>query len=271
VKLHTATLRLFGNAAVKISESVIEKRIEIPLDGAVCVKLNKQIIADDWRDVEPPADTLRSRHIVPGDLSAFEARHMPATEAQGYGTGDHQQITLLTPARKSFNATIKRPWTTIGIVGTPVNLIDNAGLRGGRQRWHREIGIATEFTEQSDFSVQSAPFTVRSRIIERPVPVNETKNCTAILLSQKPVVLCESSAIFADFFSKRFAGLALMMEVDLDVSNAETHHLCERIYQITPILLLRIEEGVLRRLTISVAGHIIRNLWPAVTPATDAS
>ena len=102
VILHAATLSLFGNPAIKISETLIEKRVEIPFDRAMCVKLNKQIIADDWRDVEPLPDTIRCRHIVAGNLSAFEARHMPATEAHGHGTGDHQQITLADPCQEEL-------------------------------------------------------------------------------------------------------------------------------------------------------------------------
>ena len=51
-----------------------------------------------------------------------------------------------------------------------------------------------------------------------------------------------------------------------DIAEAETHHLCNAVEQIAPVLLLRIEKTVLRALAGSVGGSVAGDSRQLVSP-----
>jgi hypothetical protein len=68
--------------------------------------------------------------------------------------------------------------------------------------------------------------------------------------------------VFGDLSNKGFALLIVVVEVHLDVGDAETHHLGYTIEQVSPILLLRIKETVLGALSRGVPWSVIGNARP---------
>ena len=57
----------------------------------------------------------------------------------------------------------------------------------------------------------------------------------------------------------------------LDIANAIPNHLGDAIQQIAPVILLRIEKGVLRTLSGGISGGAIGDLWPLVAPLTNTA
>jgi hypothetical protein len=58
----------------------------------------------------------------------------------------------------------------------------------------------------------------------------------------------------------------IVMKMDLDIAEAAAHHLRDTVEQIAPILLLRVEEAVLGRLSVCVLGGLGGDLGPAIAP-----
>jgi hypothetical protein len=61
------------------------------------------------------------------------------------------------------------------------------------------------------------------------------------------------------------------MEMHFHVADTEAHHLRDAIEQISLVLLLRVEEAVLRTLARGVSGRVVGNARPLVTPLRDAA
>jgi hypothetical protein len=101
--------------------------------------------------------------------------------------------------------------------------------------------------------------------------VNEAEDGAAVLLAKKTVIAGEPPAVFGDFLDKGLALLVVVMEMHFNIADAKMHHLRYAVKQIAPILLLRVEEGVLRTLACGVSGRVLGDAWPLVTPTRDAA
>ena len=49
----------------------------------------------------------------------------------------------------------------VGIIHTPINLVDDVPLRRGGKRRHGEVGVAAEIAQQCYLAIKSAPLAVR--------------------------------------------------------------------------------------------------------------
>jgi uncharacterized membrane protein len=76
----------------------------------------------------------------------------------------------------------------------------------------------------------------------------------------------EALAELRDLLDKGYALLVVVMEVDLNVSDAKANHLRYPVEQVASILLLRVEEAVLRPLTCRILRSVVGNARPLVTP-----
>jgi hypothetical protein len=66
------------------------------------------------------------------------------------------------------------------------------------------------------------------------------------------------------------AFFVVVMEVDLDIRNTETHDLREPVEDFTLVLLLGIEKGVLCGISCGVFRGFMGNAWPFLPPESDA-
>ena len=73
----------------------------------------------------------------------------------------------------------------MGVIIAVVNRIHQARLSWGISGGHGEIGIATKVSQQADFIVEATPTTIGPRIIQRPVPVDESERQLPIALPQQ--------------------------------------------------------------------------------------
>jgi hypothetical protein len=62
-----------------------------------------------------------------------------------------------------------------------------------------------------------------------------------------------------------------MVKVNLDIAYAAADHLRDTVEQVAPILLLRVKEAVLWRLTVDVLWGIGRDARPTVAPASHSA
>jgi hypothetical protein len=83
--------------------------------------------------------------------------------------------------------------------------------------------------------------------------MDESKPDVAVHLPQQPMLALQQVAEIRDPVHEILPALTVMVDVDLDVSNAELGHRCERFDKFRAILLFGEEEGVLWRATRCVA------------------
>ena len=85
------------------------------------------------------------------------------------------------------------------------------------------------------------------------------------------MVVGQARAEFRYFPDEGVALFVVVMEMHFDVGDAETHHLGNAVEQIAPVLLLRVEEAVLRALAGGVQWSVIGDARPFVAPMRNAA
>ena len=85
------------------------------------------------------------------------------------------------------------------------------------------------------------------------------------------MVLPQAAAIFGYFPDEGIALLVIVMEVHFHVADAQAHYFCYAVEQCATVLLLRIEEAVLRALPCRVSGSVVGNARPAIAPLCHAA
>ena len=100
--------------------------------------------------------------------------------------------------------------------------------------------------------------------------MNEAEDRPAILLAKQAVVIGETAAILGHFADEGVRLLILVMQVHLDVADAEPHDFGDGVQKIATVLLLRVEEAVLRALAVGIAGSIVGDARPPIAPASDS-
>jgi hypothetical protein len=76
--------------------------------------------------------------------------------------------------------------------------------------------------------------------------VDETEDGAPVLLPKQTVVPREEFAVFGDLFNECFRAVMIVMEVYLYISNSETNDIRDAVEDLPLVLLLGIEEAVLR-------------------------
>ena len=80
----------------------------------------------------------------------------------------------------------------------------------------------------------------------------------------------QPKAVFTDFSNKGIPVFVVVMEVYLNVGDAETHNFGKAVEEIATVLLLGVEEAVLWTLTCVIPGRFVGDLRPLVTPGRHA-
>lgn len=101
--------------------------------------------------------------------------------------------------------------------------------------------------------------------------MNETKYGSASALAKEAVVVYEAVAVFGDFANEGIALLIMVMKMNLHVADAEANQFRYAVEQFAPILLLGVEEAVLRALAPGISGSVAGNPRPSVAPKSDAA
>ena len=266
MQLDAALLGLFGDPVKQVGETAIQQRSQILVCRAMSKELQEEIVADGGSQVEPMAYARGRWQIVAGDFTGLNARPYTVCKAQADRTGNHQEIASAAAADRSFDAMIEGTGTIVGVIGAPINLVDDAALRGRGKRGHGEIGVAAQVAEQGDFSVEAAAPAIGPRVVQRPVAMNESEDGAAVLLAEQAVIAGEPAAKLGDLVDEGIALLVVVMQMHLDITKAEANHFGEAFKKLAAVIFLGIEEAVLRAL----AGGVLRagggNARPAVTP-----
>jgi hypothetical protein len=147
-------------------------------------------------------------------------------EVYAEGTSKHQQIATSATAYAGFNAAIERSRTAVSVVRAPVNLVHNAPLGCRRKGRHREIGVASEIAQQGDLTIQPTAPAIRARVVQSPIPMNETENSSSVLLAKQPVVVSQSAAVIGDLLNESVALLVVMMKMYFHVGDPESDNFC---------------------------------------------
>ena len=100
--------------------------------------------------------------------------------------------------------------------------------------------------------------------------MNEAEYRAAVHFAQQSVIVGQAIAILRYFLNEGLALFVVVMEMHLDIGNAETHDLRNSVEKVAPVLLLRIEEGVLGLIPCAVSWSILGNPWPFFPPERNA-
>jgi hypothetical protein len=159
---------------------------------------------------------------------------------------------------------IEGPGTFVGITRAPVDLVDDSPLRRLGNSRHGEIGVAAQVAQQGDFASYTAASAIWTRVIQRPIAMDEPENCAAILPAKQAVVIRETTAKFSDLFAEGIAAFAIesevrfiVMDVHFDIADAETHQFRDAFDYFRLVAFLRVEKAVLGTLASSVSGGVL--------------
>jgi hypothetical protein len=101
--------------------------------------------------------------------------------------------------------------------------------------------------------------------------VNEAKDGSAVVIVEQAMRLAKDAAEVRNLLDESLAGLAVVMDVHLDVADALPRELGEGIEQFAAVLLLGIEEAVAGLLALGVARSGGGDAGPGLLPAGDAT
>src|ERR1700690_103580 len=96
--------------------------------------------------------------------------------------------------------------------------------------------------------------------------MNEAKNCASIDLTKQSVIICKARAELRYFLNERLAFFIVVMDMDFNIGNAESHNLRDPVKNVALILLLWIEEAVLGAMAGAVSWSVLGNSRPLFQP-----
>ena len=247
-----------------------EEGAGVVLARAVAVELEEDVLADTWRKRKPRVDPGAGGWVVVGELAGLDARHPASAETQARWAGDHEQIAPDSTAGAGFNAGVEAPRPG-GIASGPVNLIEDARLRGGGNRGHGEVGVAAQVAEELELAGDTAPAAVGAGVVERPVAVDEAEDDAAVLATEKAVPLVQAVAEVGDLLLEAGGGVVIVVDVDFDVGGAGSAERGEGVEDLGPVLFLGVEAGEAGALSGGIARGVLGDARPEVPPGLDAA
>src|SRR6185312_7429108 len=102
------------------------------------------------------------------------------------------------------------------------------------------------------FVVDAAPLAVGAAVREAPVAVDE-RPPEAVALARQVAVLAERLEVLGDAWCERVGGIAVVMEVELDLTETSADQLRELIEVVRLVLLAGEEPAVAGRAAVAVA------------------
>jgi len=141
-------------------------------------------------------------------------------------------------------------------------------LRGRSSRGHGEIGIAAEVAQKGNLIVEAAEPAAGQGVIECSEPMNESEGNDAVVFPQQAVAGEQCFGEPANAVNEVLLAFAVVVQVDLDVSDSMRRHMFQRFHEVGSILLLGIE----KRITGGTTGRILKlrcNGRPTGCPSSD--
>jgi hypothetical protein len=224
VYLDTSSASFFREPAEQVAEASVKQRTEISLLRAMGVELQKDIFANGRGQIKPLAYARGRWQIVTGKFARFQARQKSSAESQSERSGNHQQVALPAAANPGFGSAIKGFWKIARVVCTPINLVYYAPLGRRGSRGHGEIGVAAKIAQQSNLAIQATTLAIRTRVVERPVAMDEAEDSAAFLLPKQTVVARQAPAVFRDFPDEGIALLIVVMQMHFHIAYPEADH-----------------------------------------------
>ena len=201
---------------------------------------------------------LRSRAGVGGSsavMAAFSIRgasSRPGPQRERQRPFDHEDAIVAPLAHPRRRPLLVGPAPREIALG-PVDLVDDRGLRlVGRGR-EREVGVAAGVVQQRELLVDAALLAVAARVGEAPVAVDERVPETPVGIARQVAVAGEQLQVLAERFSQRLRGVAVVMQMELDLAQPAPRQRRERLEEVGRVLLAGKEEAVARRAAVAVA------------------
>jgi hypothetical protein len=242
----------------------------IILLGGVTVELEEDGVADAWSQLQPAADAVARGQIVAGQLSHLKPRQHPVAETQAEGTGDHEQTLLGIAVGRDGYAVVEAARSG-GIAAGPVNLVDYTRLGERRDRRHGEIRIAAKRTQELELSGDPAPAAVRTRVIERPVAVDEAEDQASAVRVQQTVNLMQLSQKHVQFLFECGGGVIVVVQMYLNVEGVIAAKIGEDVQDFRCVLLLWVKGGEDRSTPSGVDRGVCGNARPEFAPGCETS
>src|SRR5688500_7315559 len=111
-----------------------------------------------------------------------------------------------------------------------INAVDLSSLGCIGSGGQREISVASGTFEHVKLVGYAAPSPVRTRVVQCPVAVDESKSNAAIRLSAKQAMfVCEQLCEPPQGALEIFGGVMIMMQMNLDFAEPLAADVCERI------------------------------------------
>src|SRR5271157_278825 len=237
-------------------------------------------------DEEPvgPAWDLDSRFEP--EVDAVDVRGLTGLQTAVLSLGNQTQ-TAPTPTederardqhqaiwRSRSDADVDAPIVRAGllrVIDRVVDAVDLPRLGGAGGGGVGEIGITTRLAQHVELVVHPAPAAVGSRVIQRPVPVDEPEGRLAgpPIAGEQSMTGSQAIAGFEQRPPEVLGRVVVMVQVDLNLAVARAAKPGQRLDKLRFVLLDRIEEGVPGSSPVAVAA-IPEALGIVAHPSLDA-
>ena len=130
--------------------------------------------------------------------------------------------------------------------------------------------VSTASLEQHlELAVHTTVAAIPSRVREAPIAVDEGVTRPVLGVARKVAMALVLREVLDDVAAEAFRGVGIVMEVQLDLSQARSREIRQQIEILRPILLAREEESVTGSMAVAVAKPV-REPWVVPCPSPDA-
>ncbi len=209
------------------------------------------------RALEPQIQSLPCRRLAALHTAILDARQQsplaPLPIQQERTLNQHQGI-----GRRRSLADVRAAIVRFGprrIAHGVIDAVDLARLRRRRKRRQSEIGIASRLAQYVEFIVDAAAASIRPRVVQRPITVNEAVSQFARvpIPRQQSVPLGQEVLEGQQLVAQSFGGVAVVVQMNLDFAETGATQLGHTVHVFGFVFILRDEETMARRASIAVA------------------
>ena len=228
----------------------------LELGGAVGVDLDEDPLRaplDVDVLLDPGGGAPQGPRLLGGDGRVLDAdRDLLGPGRQGEGALDEEDAVAphLADARPLAALVGALPGE---VADGPVDLVDDVGLALVRRGGEGEVGVAAGVEEEGDLLVDAAAPAVGAGVGEAPVAVDEGVALAPVRIAGEVPVRSEVVQGLEEVAAQGGGGVAVVVEVDLDLADALPGEAGEGLEPVGLVLLAGEEERVARAAAVGVA------------------
>lgn len=241
---------LIGEIGVEFFGFRSEPHFQIPVLTAVGVQLYEEPVGsplDMDSGLHPACESLPGGRSSAVEVTVFHTRE--ETEFPIAPLGQQRSLDQEEMVRRCRDSGLRRDPAIMGFrTSSPilrvVDAVEDFRLRVGGGRGHCEIGVTAGLSQDGQFIIDSAPFSIRSGVAQGPISMNESVDDFARdrILAEQSMPMEQLISKLGQFRSQGFRSVSIVMQVNFDIPESRLTQQGEPIEIFRTIFILWEEE-----------------------------